>query len=100
MNDAQTWTIIGLFAAVMATLVTMTLRIVKVEISSLGHRFDGRFEGLDGRFEGLDGRFEAIDHRFETLETKMDSLESRLTTKIDYLDRDVKTLFERFTRPE
>ena len=40
MNDAQTWTLIAGFFALMVTMIGMTLRVVKAEISVLVTRVD------------------------------------------------------------
>ena len=66
MNDAQTWTLIAGFFALMATMIGMTLRVVKAEISGLG----GRIDTMDVRFDGLE-------------------------RKIDHLDRDVQMIVNR-----
>ena len=40
MNDAQTWTLIGGFFALMATMIGLTLRAVRSEIAVLDRRLD------------------------------------------------------------
>jgi hypothetical protein len=50
VNDAQTWTLIGGFFALTATMMGLTLRAVRAEMSVLGTRI----EGLDRRMDHLD----------------------------------------------
>ncbi|MEI3844645.1 MULTISPECIES: hypothetical protein [unclassified Microbacterium] len=103
MNDPQIWTLIGVFAAVMAGGLTLLLRqnerIIASLRSELTARFDGlegrmdaRFERMDARFEAIDARFEAIDARFATMDVRLDSIERRL----DDLDGEVAHLARRF----
>ncbi|MDA4891201.1 hypothetical protein PFZ55_30380 [Streptomyces sp. MS2A] len=103
MNDPQIWTLIGVFAAVMAGGLTLLLRqnerIIASLRSELTARFDGlegrmdaRFERMDARFEAVDARFEAIDARFATMDIRLDSIERRL----DDLDGEVAHLARRF----
>ncbi len=103
MNDPQIWTLIGVFAAVMAGGLTLLLRqnerIIASLRSELTARFDGlegrmdaRFEAIDARFEAIDARFEAIDARFTTMDVRLDSIERRL----DDLDGEVAHLARRF----
>jgi hypothetical protein len=40
MGDAQAWTLIAGFFALMVTMIGMTLRVVKAEIAVLGARID------------------------------------------------------------
>ena len=50
MNDAQTWTLIAGFLAVMSATVAMTLRTVRAEIRVL----DVRMDGLEAKIDHLD----------------------------------------------
>ena len=58
MNDAQTWTLIAGFFALMVTMIGMTLRTVRAEIAVLGVRIDGRrhVEARSPRSRRPDGR--------------------------------------------
>ena len=47
MNDAQTWTLIGGFFALMVTMIGLTLRAVRAEISVLGVHLDGVARRID-----------------------------------------------------
>jgi hypothetical protein len=38
MNDPQTWTLIGGFFTIMATMIALTLRTVKAEVAVLDRR--------------------------------------------------------------
>ncbi len=50
MNDTQTWTLIAGFFALMVTMIGLTLRAVRAEISVLGVRI----EGVERRLDHLD----------------------------------------------
>jgi hypothetical protein len=50
VNDAQTWTLIAGFFALMVSMIGLTLRAVRAEISVLGVRIDG----LEGRIDHVD----------------------------------------------
>jgi len=60
MNDTQTWTLIAGFVALVSAMVTMTLRVVKAEITTLGTRIDGRIDTLEVRFDHLDRAVQTI----------------------------------------
>lgn len=47
MNDAQTWTLLGIFAAAQAALIGLVLRLVLAEIRGLRNEMLARFEGLE-----------------------------------------------------
>jgi hypothetical protein len=74
MNDAQTWTLIAGFLAILSTMVAMTLRITRVEIGAVRSDLGGRIDVLDERLSGV---------------------EERLGDKIDHLDRDIQTVITR-----
>ena len=50
MNDAQIWTLIGGFLAILAAMTGMVLRIVRVEIEKVMVRFDS----IDKQISTLD----------------------------------------------
>jgi hypothetical protein len=58
VNDAQTWTIIGGFFALMVTMISLTLRTVRAEmraeIGGLRAEMNGRFDTVDARLNHLD----------------------------------------------
>lgn len=60
MNDAQTWTLIAGFFALMVSMIGLTLRAVRAEISVLGVRIDG----LERRIDHLDRDVQMIITRF------------------------------------
>ena len=82
MNDAQIWTLLGVFAAIMlggmtlmTTLLTRTLNAaiggVNSRIDGLEGNLNGRIDGVHARIDGLSGEmrasFTAVDARFEVL---------------------------------
>lgn len=71
MNDAQIWTMIGAFAALMFGMMTVVstlfIRVVRAEIGGLRHEMNGQIGGLraemNARFDGLDRDVQAIVKR-------------------------------------
>ena len=59
MNDAQTWTLIAGFLAIMSAMVAMTLRTVRAEIRVL----DVRMDGLEAKIDHLDRDVQTIVSR-------------------------------------
>lgn len=67
MNDAQIWTMVGSFIALMfgtLTIVsTLFIRIVRSEIGGLRNEMNARFDGVNTRIDGLDRDVQAIVKR-------------------------------------
>jgi hypothetical protein len=59
MSDAQTWTVIGGFLAILVTMSGLVLRIVRLEISGLRNEMVARFDALDRDVQRL---FERVFH--------------------------------------
>jgi len=59
LNDAQTWTLIAGFLAIMSAMVAMTLRTVRAEIRVL----DVRMDGLEAKIDHLDRDVQTIVSR-------------------------------------
>lgn len=82
MNDAQTWTLIGGFIAVVGIMLTMLLRTVDAKIDGIAGRIDSRFETVDVRFaaleEKMNTRFDAVDRRLEHLDGDVQALTQRV----------------------
>ena len=60
MNDAQTWTLIAGFFALIVSMIWWTLHAVRAEMSVLAVRIDG----LEGRIDHLDRDVQMIITRF------------------------------------
>ena len=88
MNEAQVWAIIGVMAAGLGVIITLTLTTVRALVGRLEERIDARFATIDARFGAIDARFEAIDARFAMIDSRFAGIEARL----DHLDRDVSAL--------
>jgi hypothetical protein len=81
VNDAQTWTLIGGFFALMTATTGLLLRTVRAEIGVLVVRFDvvdARFDAVDARFDAVDTRFDAVDARLDNLDRDMHAVVTRL----------------------
>jgi hypothetical protein len=81
MNDAQIWTMIGSFTALMLGMLTVVstlfIRVVRAEIG-----------GLRGEIGGLRGE---MNERFDTVNALFDTV----NTRIDGLDRDMQAVVKR-----
>ena len=81
MNDAQTWTVIGVVSAVLFSMLgvvsTLFVRILRAEIG-----------GLRGE---MNARFDAVNSKFDVVHSRIDAMSAR----IDGLDRDVQALVKR-----
>lgn len=69
MNDAQIWTMIGAFTALMFGMMTVVstlfVRVIRAEIGGLRGEMQARFEGVDRRLDGLDRDVQAlVKHTF------------------------------------
>lgn len=75
MNDAQIWTMIGTFTALMFSTLTVVstlfIRVVRSEIGGLRNEMNGQIGGLRN---AMNARFDAVN------------------TRIDGLDRDVQAV--------
>jgi hypothetical protein len=63
VNDAQTWTLIAGFFALIVTMISLTLRAVRAEIGGLRERMDGRFSTLEARIDHLDRDVQRVVNR-------------------------------------
>lgn len=78
MNDAQIWTMIGCFTALMLGMLTVVstlfIRVVRTEISGLRgemnaqigglrHEMNARFDTVNTRIDGLDRDMQAVVKR-------------------------------------
>ena len=67
MTDAQTWTLIAGFFALMVTtmsaMIGLTLRSVHADIGGLRAEMNARFDGVDSRIDHLDRDVQAVVSR-------------------------------------
>ncbi len=67
MNDAQIWTMIGSFTALMfgtlTVVSTLFVRILRTEIGGLRNEMNARFDAVNTRIDGLDRDVQAIVKR-------------------------------------
>lgn len=91
MTDAQTWTTIGGFLAVVVAMSGMLLRMVHTEIASLRSEIElsrsisssetsAVRAGLGAEISGLRvetvARFDAVDRRFDAVDRRIDGLDA------------------------
>lgn len=78
MNDAQIWTMIGAFSALMLGMLTVVstlfVRVLRAEIGGLRNEMNGQIGGLRNE---MTARFDAVN------------------TRIDGLDRDAQAIVKR-----
>ncbi|WP_372967788.1 hypothetical protein [Microbacterium sp.] len=67
MNDAQIWTMIGAFTALMFGMLTVVsslfVRVVRTEIGGLRSEMNARFDTVNTRIDGLDRDMQAVVKR-------------------------------------
>ncbi len=85
MNDAQIWTMIGCFTALMFGMLTVVstlfIRVVRTEIGGLRGEIGGLRGEMNAQIAGLRGEMNA---RFDAV-----------NTRIDGLDRDMQAVVKR-----
>ena len=82
MNDAQTWTLIGGFLAVMVGMSGLLLRVVGSEIRGLRGAMTAEIGGLRAemiaRFDLVSVRFDGVDRRLDGLDRDVQALTQRV----------------------
>lgn len=65
MNDAQIWTMIGAFSALMFSTLTVVstlfIRVVRSEIGGLRNEMNARFDVVNARFDAVNTRIDGLD---------------------------------------
>ena len=103
MNDVQVWSIIGVLAATIVSMMvgmftlfgrTLTAQFaaVNARIDGMSQTFEARIDALDtkvdARFDAVNVRFESIDRRFESIDRRFESMERR----IENMDGDIQQI--------
>ncbi len=82
MTELQVWALIGVFAAVMFSVLSWQTvsfnRTIRTEVGRLDQKFDVKIDALDAK-----------------LNAKVDALDAKIATRIDHLDRDIQFLMRR-----
>jgi len=67
MNDAQIWTMIGAFTALMLGMMTIVstlfIRVLRAEIGGLRSEVNGRLDAMNTRMDGIDRDVQALVKR-------------------------------------
>lgn len=92
LTEPQIWTVIGVLFLLLTATLTVTTRVITVQIGSLRNEMKTEFASSRNEnvseFTGLraemNARFEAVNTRFESVNARIDSL-----------DRDVQALTKR-----
>jgi hypothetical protein len=71
VTEPQVWTALGILAAALAGMITLTIRTITVQVQALGTGLEARSDSVE---KTMTARFDAVN------------------TKIDGLDRDVQEL--------
>ncbi len=78
MNDAQIWTMIGCFTALMFGMLTVVstlfVRVVRAEIGGLRGEMNAQIGGLRGE---MNARFDAVNTRIDGLDRDMQAVVKR-----------------------
>lgn len=91
MTEPQTWTVIGVFAAMMlggmTLMTTQFSRVIRAEVGGLRSEMSGELNGFRGEMLGelngfrgeVNGRLDVIESRLTRVESKVDDLDTELT---------------------
>ncbi|GAA1236459.1 hypothetical protein GCM10009588_12690 [Microbacterium phyllosphaerae] len=78
MNDAQIWTMIGSFIALMLSMMTVVstlfIRVVRTEIGGLRNEMNAQIGGLRGE---MNARFDTVNTRIDGLDRDMQAVVKR-----------------------
>lgn len=96
MNDAQIWTMIGSFTALMLSMMTVVstlfIRVVRAEISGLRGEVGGLRGEMNAQIGGLRSEMNA---QIGGLRNEMNARFDAVNTRIDGLDRDMQAVVKR-----
>ncbi|MDR2321782.1 MAG: hypothetical protein LBE60_09055 [Microbacterium sp.] len=71
MNDAQIWTMIGAFTALMLGMMTIVstlfIRVLRAEIGGLRSEVNGRLGEMNGRLDTMNTRMDGLDRDVQAL---------------------------------
>lgn len=88
LSDPQIWIALGIFAAALATIITVLVFLMQGFGKQLGHvekQMMAQFETIGVRISALDQKFEL---KFTILETKVNKIEQRL----EEMDTDIQAI--------
>ncbi|MBL5974631.1 MAG: hypothetical protein D3X82_12945 [Candidatus Leucobacter sulfamidivorax] len=88
MTEPQVWTALGVLAAALAGVITVTTQLMTRHMAAL---FSGLRTEMVLRFEHLEGHMDRFETRMDRFESRMDRLEKR----VDGIDRDVQAISKR-----
>ncbi|WP_045254962.1 hypothetical protein [Microbacterium foliorum] len=96
MNDAQIWTMIGSFTALMLGMMTVVstlfIRVVRAEIGGLRGEIGGLRGEMNAQIGGLRGEMNA---QIGGLRNEMNARFDTVNTRIDGIDRDMQAVVKR-----
>lgn len=67
MTEAQTWTMIGAFIALMFGMLTIVSTLFIQVLRSEVRRLETRFDAVDARFDGVNSRIDGLDRDVQAL---------------------------------
>lgn len=71
MNDAQIWTMIGAFTALMfgtlTVVSTLFVRVLRAEIGGLRGEMNARFDAVNAHIDAVDSRIDALDRDVQAI---------------------------------
>jgi len=96
MNDAQIWTMIGAFTALMLGMMTVVstlfIRVVRTEVGGLRNEMNAQIGGMNSQMDGLRNEMNA---QIGGLRSEMNARFDAVNTRMDGLDRDVQAIVKR-----
>lgn len=79
INEPQIWTALGVLAAALASMITITMTSFNRTMQNLGARMDAKFDAVDAKLASLR---EVMDVRFASVERHLDGLDSDVAALI------------------
>lgn len=89
MTEPQIWAALGILAAALTGMITLTLSTLTTQLRAIGTRIDSVETTMGVRFESIET---IMDTRFESIGSTMNARFDAVNTRIDALDRDVQAL--------
>jgi hypothetical protein len=104
MTEPQTWTVIGVFAAMMlggmTLMTTQFSRVIRAEVGGLRSEMLGELGGFRGELGGIRGDLNGfrgeVNGRLDVIEIRL----SRVESKVDDLDTELTNLATRFWKSQ
>jgi len=95
VNDAQIWTVIGAFSAIMIGGFALMMNVLKSEIGGVRAEIGGLRGEMDSRFTTIrgeiDARFTALDEKLDQRIDNLSSITAARFTDVDHRLESIET---------